>query len=237
MHSAGEIFMKSKACVTGVLMTFLMATELAVAAGPQAGEWFVRLRPSMVDPQNRSQDTVRLNGLNIQGGQVSVDEAGTLAIDIDYMITRNIGLDIMLDTSSDHDIHGRGSLNGLGKIAETKVLPPALWLNYYFFAEKKFRPYLGAGIGYVIFFDQEADGSLEAVLGGRSNLDVDNTPVSGGQIGFDFDITDRWFLTANFKATRMRPRAEIQSRNLANKINVDVNIDPFIYGVGVGYRF
>jgi len=223
---------------SAVLVVLLVgiAGGSAFAAGPDAGDFFVRVRPINVDPQNNDRDTVKLNGQNLGGAEVKADDRWTLGIDVDYMLTRNLGLDLMLDTTSDHDVQGAGSLSGLGKIASAKVLPPALLLNYYFFADKPYRPYLGAGIGYAIFFDEDVKGSLEGVIG-KADLDMEDTVYYLTSAGIDYDINDHWFVNANVKVTWLESKAKIDSKDGANKVRVDVNIDPIIYGVGIGYRF
>lgn len=219
-----------------IAFCLVVSSPGAFGAGPQAGDFFVRVRPMNVDPRNNDKDTVRINGQNVPNGEVRVDDRWTLGIDVDYMITRNLALDIQLDTTSKHEVEGAGSLSGLGKILDARVLPPAAILNYHFFADKRYRPYLGAGIGYAFFFDEDVKGSLEDVIG-DARLDMEDTVFYVAQAGIDVDLTDRWFINAVFKATRMESRAKVDSNDGTTKLRVDVNIDPFIYGIGVGYRF
>ena len=48
------------------------------------------------------------------------------------------------------------STPGLGEVAKVKHLPPTLMAQYYFGdANSKVRPYVGAGINYTTFFDEE----------------------------------------------------------------------------------
>ncbi|GAA3551960.1 hypothetical protein GCM10022394_35290 [Zobellella aerophila] len=55
----------------------------------------------------------------------------------------------------------------MGEVAKIQHLPPTLMRQYYFGnAQSQLRPYIGAGINYTTFFDEEGRGAL-------SNTDVE----------------------------------------------------------------
>jgi len=74
---------------------------------------------------------------------------------------------------------------------------------------------------------------------GFSNLKLKNSLGLAGQVGADYMLTDHvmlnasvWYVDINTTATADGPAALGYSRT---KVNVDV--DPWVYMVGVGYKF
>lgn len=71
------------------------------------------------------------------------------------MIKENIAIELLAATPFSHDIKGTGALAGVGKVGETKQLPPTLSVQYHFSPKASVRPYVGAGINYTIFFSEK----------------------------------------------------------------------------------
>ncbi len=213
-----------------------IATFLATAALPIAeslaldkGDWLVRLRGIGVIPTDESggiSPDLLTSGLEPQPAVVP-------EIDITYMATDSIGIELILATSP-HDLDGTGGIAGLGKAAETMLLPPTLLLQYHFNTKGKFRPYVGAGINYTIPYMENADRSLEAVLGPTS-VSADNSLGWAIQAGMDYHINDNWFINLDVKYIDIGVDVQLNSRGTIR--NLDVDINPVIVGVGFGYRF
>ncbi|MDQ7073474.1 MAG: OmpW family outer membrane protein [Gammaproteobacteria bacterium] len=79
-------------------------------------------------------------------------------LDITYMFTPNWGAELILGYSS-HDVNATGSVQSLlGQVIDAKALPPTLTLQYHFMPNSNIRPYVGAGVNYTYFFDEEVTG-------------------------------------------------------------------------------
>ena len=52
-------------------------------------------------------------------------------------------------------------LAGAGNVADFWVFPPALTLQYHFDSMGGFKPYVGAGIQYILPFDEEGVGASQ----------------------------------------------------------------------------
>jgi outer membrane protein len=66
-----------------------------------------------------------------------------------------------------HTLTGAGAIAGVGTIGTTKALPVTVWGQYRFGdAKAAFRPYLGAGLTYAYFYDENATNTLNALSGG-----------------------------------------------------------------------
>lgn len=93
---------------------------------------------------------------------------------------------------------------------------------------EKFTPYIGAGINYTIFNDVD-DGQF---------VDVDYGDAFGTliQVGFDYDLTERWTVNLDIKRLYLDTDVKIDAGEL-DIIKTRVDIDPLIIGLGICYRF
>lgn len=201
---------------SGIMMIVLSTS--AMAAGK--GDWIARFGAVSVNPNDSSGQVGAINGSG-----VAVDDSQGLYANLTYMIMDNIGLELLAATPFKHNITGTGTIAGLGKIAETKQLPPTLSLQYHFSPGKSFRPYVGGGINYTTFFSEKAVG------GTVTSISLDDSWGLAVQGGFDMDISKDWFFNADLRYI------DIETTAITNVGNVDVSIDPWVISLGVGMTF
>ncbi len=205
------------------------AAFLAFPAQAEQGDVLVRLRGIWVAPTDNASDVLP----GFAGGSVNVENAVVPELDFTYFLTNNIGAELILATSP-HDLHGTGTLAGLGKIADLMALPPTLTLQYHFNPDGPVRPYAGVGVNYTIFYSEDASSTLVGAVGPTA-IDVDDSFGVAFQLGVDFDLSDRWFLNADIKYIQIDTTATLNSGGTIN--TVDVDLDPIVAGIGVGMRF
>lgn len=211
-----------------LLFSFVLSTTPAMA-----GDWLVRVRGISVDPDSDS-STLRSNGASIADTGVSVDDDVVPELDITYMFRPKLGLELILATSQ-HDVFAEDSLSALGKVVDARVLPPTLTLQYHFNPEGTFRPYIGAGLNFTLFYDEEATTTFDAAVG-VSSVDLDESVGLAGQFGFDIGLNETWFINFDVKYIQIDTTATIETAALGT-VEVDVDINPFVYGFGIGRRF
>lgn len=211
-----------------MLTAALTAASVQTAAAEQ-GDWLVRLRAITVAPT----EDVSAVMPGFPGGSAEVDNAYVPELDFTYFITDHIGAELILATSP-HDLQGTGTLAGLGEIADVMVLPPTLTFQYHFNPRGKFRPYAGVGVNYTIFYSEDASTSLVNAIG-ATTVDVDDSVGVAYQAGVDIDLNDRWFVNADFKYIQIDTTATLNTGGVIN--TVDIDLDPIVAGVGIGYRF
>ncbi len=215
------------------MRSLLLAAAAAVLTTPayaEAGDWLVRLRGIYVAPQDDSGPVLPA----VPTGSVTVDDAIVPELDFTYFFTNNIAAELILATSP-HDIGGAGAISGLGEIADTMALPPTLTFQYHFAPDSRVRPYVGAGVNWTIFYSEDSTSSLDTALGGATGVSLDDSFGWAVQAGIDFDITKRVFLNLDVKYVDIDTTATLNTGGAIN--TVDVEIDPIIFGVGVGMRF
>jgi len=199
-----------KAYLTKSLAAAACAASLvALPAAAQDTKWMARVRAIDVEPNASSS----LAGLNVEG-------QWTGELDFTYFFTKNIAAELILATTK-HEV----TLNG-ASLGDVWVLPPTLLLQYHFTDLGAFKPYVGGGLNVTWFYDV----NLNA---GPAKLTVDSTSVGGAlQVGLDYEIAKNWVLNADVKYIWMSTDVYAGGGTLT-----DLKINPWVYGIGVGYRF
>ena len=98
-----------------------------------------------------------------------------------------------------------------------------------------FQPYVGAGINYTWFFDESVSSDFKAR--GYENFRVKNSWGWAAQVGADYMLTDNLLLNAQVRYINIDTQAYIDHPGLGIRAKVDVDVDPFVYMVGLGYKF
>ncbi len=99
------------------------------------------------------------------------------------------------------------------------------------------RPYVGLGVNYTAFLWSDADDDLEAAVGRWRLM---RAIAGAAQVGVDIDLEERWFVNFDVKYIDIDTSASllIKSGALAgSSLRVDLAVDPFVVGAGIGYRF
>jgi len=216
------------AMLGAALVLLPLAAEAAEPVRKEAGDIMVRLRGIgfMPDESGAAND-----GTVAIGGSASVDDTAIPELDITYFFTRNIAAELVLATTR-HSIGVTGSTLGDVDLGEVSLLPPILTLQYHFDPIGRFFPYVGAGINYTIFFnaDRGRGGGGVAI----NDIDYSNSIGYAFQVGMDVHIRDRWY--ANIDVKKVFVDTDINVNNGAVRAN-GTDLDPWVVGVGVGYRF
>ena len=189
--------------------------------------WMIRLRALGVIPQNSgSVDQVPGSGMKVTNNI-------TPELDISYFFTRNIAAELILGVTR-HDITGTGTINNL-PVGTSWLLPPTLTLQYHFTELGAFKPYIGAGVNYTVFYSQTAG---NAAVGGVAvtNSNLHNAFGPAVQIGFDYMIDKHVGFNVDVKKIWLRPNWD-GTLNGAIPVTGKVNLDPWLIGTGLVYKF
>ncbi|MEZ5710622.1 MAG: OmpW family outer membrane protein [Blastomonas sp.] len=201
-----------------------------VAAHAEAGDWILRARAIMVAPNENSSDILPA----FPGEDVSVNNSFAPEVDITYMASNNVGFELIAATTK-HSASGKtGTTGTLGKLADTWVLPPTLTAQYHFAPDAKVRPYIGAGVNYTIFWNEDASGPLEAAVGPTS-VHMSDSFGYALQGGVDIDLSDKVFLNIDVKYIDIDTTATLTT-TAAGAQKVRVHLDPLVVGVGIGIK-
>ncbi len=188
------------------------------------GKWLIRVRALGILPDTDSD--VNINGVPSPAAGLDIDDTYIPELDITYFLTKNIALELVLGISK-HDVEGTGSLAGVD-VGDFYIIPPHLMLQYHFDMGNGFKPYIGAGVNYSLIFN-------EGNAAGFNGLKIDNGFGFSLQAGVDIQVRDNWYLNVDVKKTWLNVDAKT---NLgATPVSADIDVDPWIVGIGLGYRF
>ncbi len=192
---------------TLAILTSLLFASQAFAA---EGDWLVRGRLIQVAPSVST--TGALATLD-----VDVDKQVVPELDFTYMLTNNLGAELILGTAR-HEVSAAGT--SLGKVNH---LPPTLTLQYHFTPDATFRPYAGVGVNYTRFYNVDLPG-----------LQVDKNSFGGSlQIGADYAINKDWFVNLDLK--KIYIKTDVSTAGGTDLGSLKIN--PLVIGLGVGTKF
>lgn len=190
----------------------LLATAAATPAlAMDQGDWLIRFGLSNVDPKSNNHPAV------------SVDSATSATFNFTYMMTDNWAVEVLAAYPFEHDIY----LVGGPEVGSTKHLPPTVSLQYHFMPASTFQPYIGLGVNYTDFFSEKLYGPLEG-----ASLSLDSSWGFAGEIGADIMLGETWFLNGSLRYIGIESDATVNGEPFGK-----VKIDPWVYGVHLGFRF
>ena len=204
-----------------LLTNAAMAQEATTEpSGKTAGDFMVRVRALGVIPADNAD-------IDPIGGDTDLSNTATPEIDISYFITDNIALELIAATTH-HDVWAKNTDLGDVNLGDVWLLPPTLLLQYHFLSKGTVSPYVGAGINYSIFYG--VDEPNHCII---EDVDYENNLGWALQAGVDVRIADNWYVNADVKRLFLNTDASINH----GAIKADVDVDPWIFGMGLGYKF
>lgn len=235
VHFQGDSMNLSIFKTAAVAATAIMMGAFGVApasAGDYDGNFLVRLQGTYVVTQDTA-NSIKLNGTELRPGQdaeVSNEVIPTLTLS--YFLNKNVAVELFCCFAK-VDVTGQGSVLGpLGKLADTWIFPPILTLQYHFDQVGGFKPYVGAGVEYIHYFNSKPGKNV----GG--SVDFSDSWGFALQAGFDYQLGKGWYLNADIKKVWLDTDVTWHNPLAAgNVIKANVDVDPLIVSVGVGYRF
>lgn len=221
-----------------LLLAPLLLSAAFAAQAHEAGDIIVRAGAITVDPREDS-GTIRHATLgSVAGSKATLDSDTQLGLNLLYMLSPQFGVELLAATPFSHSVGVKGmpgpyaGLNG--KLGEIKHLPPTLSAVWYpVTGESVFQPYFGAGINYTWFFDESV--SSDAKVKGFQGLSLDDSWGLALQAGADMMLTDKLILNAQVRYIDISTTGS--TRLNGDRVKVDVDVDPMVYMVGLGYKF
>ena len=180
----------------------LVTTSLNAQTG-----WTVRTRAIAIVPNASSSDNT----------DIDVKSDLTFEVDISRQFSPLLSAELILATAG-HEVTIGGNSTG-----SVNHVPPTLLLQLHPVTSGAFRPYVGAGGNFTLFYGNS---------GGLDPLDFKPSVGYAGQIGADVMIGSRGMFNVDAKYVYIKTRVENDGAKVA-----DLKINPFVIGAGFGYRF
>jgi outer membrane protein len=207
-------------------ITTCIALSAALVAGQASADTFsARIGAHSVNPKS--------NNGQLAGLDADVSDEVGITGGVSWMITPNISTDLWLGLDGfRHDVRlaGAGPAFGVGTdtVASVRHRPVTLGVNYHF-GSGAFRPFLGLGYNWIRVSGERGVGALEG-----AEVSASNASGLTYTLGADFDFNDFVFLRVD--ARRLDFDTDVSVPALGGPVGT-VNVDPWVYGVSIGFRF
>lgn len=188
---------------------------LSGQAMAQENTWLFRARAVHINPADKSDPVGGIGAADT----IHVSEKTIPEVDISYFFTPNWAVELVLTYPQKHNV----TLNG-ANIGSFKHLPPTLTVQYHFTPAAPVSPYVGAGVNYTRI-------SRVDLLNGAGQLDNSSVGLAL-QAGVDYKLDKNWSLNLDVKKVQIHSDVSVSGTQVST-----VKIDPWLVGVGVGYRF
>lgn len=203
----------------------------AIPAQAEEGPFMMRLRGVYLDFAQKSD---AIPALGVPSDAITVNKRWIPDIDFEYFFTPSWSSELVLTYPQSQTVTvEKSALGGPTAIGTFKHLPPTLTVKYNFMPGQDFRPYVGIGVNLTFISDVSLDRvpALNAITG---NIHLDSSSFGfAGQLGFDYKFAEHWFGNVDVKYVTLK--SDVTTDN-QGKVST-VHLDPWLLGVGVGYRF
>jgi outer membrane protein len=205
-----------------ILCVFTNLNAQEESSDSDFSKWQVRLRGLAVVPNESAT-------IEAIGGDVAISNAFIPELDFTYFLNKNVALELILGTAK-HDVEAISTAAGDIALGDVWLLPPTLTLQYHFKGETV-HPYVGAGVNYTLFYNADAGPVAD-------DVSYDGALGIAFQGGFDIDLTNKWFINLDAKYLLLNTTATVDATSaLGATVDADVDINPFLAGIGFGMRF
>lgn len=212
--------MTKKLLLTALLSTVALTGFASASHAEEYKNWMdkerFQVRGRMIAILAKGEGTV--NGTSLKTG---VDNSYVPEVDLTYFFTKNISAELIAATAK-HTVTANTS-----KVGDTWILPPTLTLQYHFTPDSQFSPYVGAGLNYSLFYGEDAASPF-------TKMGVDGGFGYALQAGFDYWINKNWGFNMDVKYIDLNVDVSVNNGALHA---YDVDLNPFVVGAGVSYRF
>ncbi|MGF2735171.1 OmpW/AlkL family protein [Marinobacter sp. DUT-1] len=210
--------------LTSAAVIPLLGMALAAPVYAGAGDFYVRAGVSAMDPDTSSESfsTISRSG-------VRLDSDITLGGALGWFVTDYAALEISSSLPYSPDLEGNHRLKelGIGNIGDVKYVPTYLTMNVFFQDTSAVTPYLGGGVAFNKFYDENA-----RPPGLDVNLDstFDPTILAGVELDFGTPVL------VNFDVRYTLLDTDAKFSGAINE-TVEMEVDPVVFTLAVGHRF
>lgn len=173
-----------KHLIRGVVIAAACANPAVAANDYKAGDMMIRARALGVVPQESSSLSI--------GGSVNVDNSVVPELDFTYFFTPNVSAEVVAGVTP-HNVRTKSGVDA----GSAWLLPPTVTLQYHFTQFDSVKPYVGAGVNYTHFFNEDA--------GALNSVKYDDSFGGALQAGVNIPIKDNWYANVDVKKYSSAP--------------------------------
>lgn len=162
------------------------------------------------------------------GGTVDISDEYVPSLQVEYFFNDNISVELLCCIAT-HDVKAVSTSLGTVNLGKVSHFPPTVTAKYRWTDFGAFQPYVGAGVNYTTFYDDElpAGGPVTAIS-------YDDSFGGALQAGFDYKLDEHWAINVDIRKIWISTDVTLTA---GATINADVDINPLVMTVATGYRF
>jgi outer membrane protein len=213
------------ATVASVAAALAAALFSAGAWADDFSKWEVRGRVVRVDTAGGSD---AIGALGVPSDVIVVQGKTIPELDLSYFYSKNLSVELVLTYPQVMNV--AINYGGIGHIGTVSALPPDIMAQWHFTPDSAFDPYLGAGVN-ITWLTKVDIWESSSVRG----LKLDTEKVSVGpavQLGADYKIDRHWVANVDVKWELMG----FDLTSGGTKVST-LHVDPWLFSLGVGYKF
>lgn len=162
---------------------------------------------------------------NVPNLSAEVNDTIIPTLMLNYYLTKNWSVELFC-CFAQLNVHGESGVPG--KLASTWVFPPMLTAQYHFDGMGAFKPYVGAGVQYIHYFNSSSN------IGG--SVDFKDSWGFVLQAGTDFDLGNGWSLGLDAKKVWEDTKLTYSGPGV-DGVYANHDLDPWVLTANLGYRF
>lgn len=197
--------------------------EANTLRGKRAGDVLIGLSAIGVLPTNGGR-------VDVIGGTPTASNSATGQLDFTYFFTDMVAVNLIAATTR-HEVSVRDSAIGNVSLGHVWALPPTLTVQVHPMPRNRFSPYLGLGVNFTAFYGEGGRPSAPV-----TNVKIDNAWGMALNFGTDVEIAPNWL--ANFDVKKiffLEPDVRVDTS--VGRLNARADINPWVIGAGIRYRF
>jgi outer membrane protein len=166
----------------------------------------------------------------IPGATMDIPDTQTLVAELGYSLTPAVDLRFLLGVPPTLRAEGRGSLKAAGTLMEARIAPAMLSVTYQFNRNGNIRPYVGAGVAYIMFLST-SDGAI-------ANAQADDRFGQVLQAGVEVPLDGAWSVVLDARQLYWKTTASGNVPALGGMpVSADLQPDPLMFTLGLSRRF
>lgn len=169
---------------------------------------------------------VFVNGAN--SGSAHVTDISLPSVTLTYFFDKHWAAELFCCFAHAR-VHGDAGIAGLGTVADTWAFPPILTAQYHFDRIGNIRPYVGAGVEYIHYFNSKSD------ISGFGSAKFRDSWGPAVQAGLDIELGRGWSLGLDAKYVWEDTR--ITWTGTSGVVSTSHDLNPLLLTANVGYRF
>lgn len=161
-------------------------------------------------------------------GTVDISDEYVPSLQIEYFFTDNVSVELLCCVAT-HDVRAVNTSLGTVDLGKVSHFPPTVTAKYRWTDFGAFQPYVGAGVNYTTFYDDELPAG-----GPVTSIDYDDSFGGALQVGFDYKLDEHWAINVDVRKIWISTDVTLTA---GATINAEVDINPLVVTVATGYRF